>query len=190
MTNEPIMSVSGNLTADPELRYTQEGVALCTFTVAQTPRAINRQTNAWEDSGETVFARITVWREMGEHVNASLRKGDRAMVTGRFVVKSWEDRQTGQKRTGWEIQADEVGTSLRHADAVPQRTPRDAAPAPQAPGQWGARPTPGQTEQWSDPAQQQQWTPPPASTTQSWPARTPGTEDPWAPGLRPGETPF
>ena len=114
MAGEPIITIVGNLTADPELRYVSSGTPVASFTVASTPRSLNRQTNQWED-GEAMFVRCSVWREYGENVAESLTKGMRVVVTGRLTVRSYE--YNGQQRTSIEMQVDEVGPSLRYARA-------------------------------------------------------------------------
>ncbi|MGO1664118.1 MAG: single-stranded DNA-binding protein [Micrococcaceae bacterium] len=122
MAGEPQLTLIGNLTADPELRFTASGQAVTNFTVASTPRTFNRQQNEWVD-GETLFVRCSVWREMAEHVAESLTKGMRVVVTGRLAARSFETRD-GEKRTNWELDVDEVGPSLRYATAKVTRTPR------------------------------------------------------------------
>ena len=107
-----IITVVGNLTADPELRFIPSGAAVANFTVASTPKKFNKQTNEFED-GETLFMRCSIWREAAENVCESLHRGDRVVVTGELVSRSWE--QDGQKRTVMEMQVDEVGPSLRYA---------------------------------------------------------------------------
>ncbi|MGO1592224.1 MAG: single-stranded DNA-binding protein [Ancrocorticia sp.] len=114
MAGEPIITIVGNLTADPELRYVSSGTPVASFTVASTPRTRNRQTDQWED-GEPMFVRCSVWREYGENVAESLTKGMRVVVTGRLTVRSYD--YNGQQRTSIEMQVDEVGPSLRYARA-------------------------------------------------------------------------
>ncbi len=114
MAGEPVITIVGNLTGDPELRYVSSGTPVASFTVASTPRSLNRQTNQWED-GEAMFVRCSVWREYAENVAESLSKGMRVVVTGRMTVRSYE--YNGQQRTSIELQADEVGPSLRYARA-------------------------------------------------------------------------
>ena len=114
MANEPIITIIGNLTGDPELRYVSSGTPVASFTVASTPRSLNRQTNQWED-GEAMFVRCSVWREYAENVAESLSKGMRVIVTGRMTVRSYE--YNGQQRTSIEMQVDEVGPSLKFATA-------------------------------------------------------------------------
>ena len=114
MAGEPIITIVGNLTGDPELRYVSSGTPVASFTVASTPRTLNRQTQQWED-GEAMFIRCSVWREYGENVAESLAKGMRVLVTGRLTVRSYE--YNGQQRTSLEMQVDEIGPSLRYARA-------------------------------------------------------------------------
>lgn len=115
MAGEPIVTIVGNLTADPDLRYISSGVAVASFTVASTPRTQNRQSGQWED-GEAMFVRCSVWREYAENVAESLSKGMRVVVTGRMTVRSYESNN-GEKRQSIELQVDEVGPSLRYARA-------------------------------------------------------------------------
>ena len=112
MSGEPTITIVGNLTSDPELRYVASGTPVASFTVASTPRNLNKQTNQWED-GEAMFVRCSVWREYGENVAESLTKGMRVVVTGRLTVRSYE--YNDQQRTAIEMQVDEVGPSLRYA---------------------------------------------------------------------------
>ena len=115
MAGETPITVVGNLTADPELRFTPSGAAVANFTVASTPRQFDRQTNEFKD-GETLFMRCSVWREAAEHVSESLHRGDRVIATGRLVSRSWQT-QEGENRTVMEMQVDEVGPSMRYATA-------------------------------------------------------------------------
>lgn len=121
MAGETPITIVGNLTGDPELRFIQSGAAVANFTVASTPRTFDRQTNEFKD-GETLFMRCSLWREAAENVAESLTKGMRVIVTGRLVSRSWE--ANGEKRTVNEIQVDEVGPSLRYATAKVTRTQR------------------------------------------------------------------
>ncbi|WP_062464935.1 single-stranded DNA-binding protein [Demequina soli] len=121
MAGETQITVIGNLTGDPELRFISSGAAVVNFTVASTPRTFDRQSNEWKD-GETLFMRCSLWREAAENVAESLTKGMRVIVTGRLVARSWE--QNGEKRTVTEMQVDEVGPSLRYATAKVTRTQR------------------------------------------------------------------
>ncbi|WP_029288492.1 single-stranded DNA-binding protein [Cellulomonas sp. HZM] len=122
MAGETVITVIGNLTGDPELRFTPSGAAVANFTVASTPRTFDRQSNEWKD-GDTLFMRCSIWREAAESVAESLTKGTRVIVTGRLVQRSYETRE-GEKRTVVELQVDEVGPSLRYATAKVTRTQR------------------------------------------------------------------
>jgi single-strand DNA-binding protein len=115
MAGETIITVVGNLTADPELRYTQNGLAVANFTIASTPRTFDRQANEWKD-GEALFLRASVWREFAEHVAGSLTKGSRVIASGRLKQRSYETKE-GEKRTTIELEVDEIGPSLRYATA-------------------------------------------------------------------------
>jgi single-strand DNA-binding protein len=115
MAGETVITVVGNLTSDPELRYTQNGLAVANFTIASTPRTFDRQANEWKD-GDALFLRASVWREFAEHVAGSLTKGSRVIVQGRLRQRSYQDRE-GQQRTSIELEVDEIGPSLRYATA-------------------------------------------------------------------------
>ena len=115
MAGETIITVVGNLTADPELRYTQSGLPVANFTIASTPRTFDRQSNEWKD-GEALFLRASVWRDFAEHVAGSLTKGSRVIATGRLKQRSYQDRE-GNNRTSIELEVDEIGPSLRYATA-------------------------------------------------------------------------
>jgi single-strand DNA-binding protein len=115
MAGETVITVVGNLTADPELRYTQNGLPVANFTIASTPRTFDRASNEWKD-GEALFLRASVWREFAEHVAGSLTKGSRVIATGRLRQRSYQDRE-GQNRTSIELEVDEIGPSLRYATA-------------------------------------------------------------------------
>lgn len=119
MAGETLITVVGNLTADPELRYTQNGVAVANFTIASTPRMFDRASGEWKD-GEALFMRASVWREFAEHVASSLTKGARVIATGRLRQRSYETKE-GEKRTSIELEVDEIGPSLRYATAQVQR---------------------------------------------------------------------
>lgn len=122
MAGDTVITVIGNLTADPELRFTPSGAAVANFTVASTPRTFDRQANEWKD-GETLFLRCSIWREAAENVAESLTKGTRVIVSGRLVQRSYETRE-GEKRTVYELQVEEVGPSLRYASAKVTRAQR------------------------------------------------------------------
>ena len=128
MANETALTVVGNLTADPELRYTAEGVALVKFTVASTPRVLDRASGEFRD-GEPLFLTCTAWRDMAEHVAESLAKGNRVVVTGRLRLSRWETEE-GEKRSAYGLDVDDVGPSLRFATAKVQRMTRTRASAP------------------------------------------------------------
>lgn len=115
MAGETVITVVGNLTSDPELRYTQNGLAVANFTIASTPRNFDRAANDWKD-GDALFLRASVWREFAEHVAGSLTKGARVVVTGRLKQRSYETKE-GEKRTSIELEVDEIGPSLRYATA-------------------------------------------------------------------------
>ncbi|WP_314100671.1 single-stranded DNA-binding protein [uncultured Frigoribacterium sp.] len=115
MAGETVITVVGNLTSDPELRYTQNGLAVANFTIASTPRTLDRASNEWKD-GEALFLRASVWREFAEHVASSLTKGSRVIVQGRLKQRSYETKE-GEKRTSFELDVDEIGPSLRYATA-------------------------------------------------------------------------
>ncbi|MER3390446.1 MAG: single-stranded DNA-binding protein [Microcella sp.] len=140
MANETIITVVGNLTADPELRYTQSGLAVANFTIASTPRTYDRASNEWKD-GEALFLRASVWREFAEHVASTLTKGSRVIAQGRLKQRSYETKE-GEKRTSIELDIDEIGPSLRYATAQVTRTSggsagggRNGSPADEP---WGA----------------------------------------------------
>ena len=122
MAGETVITVVGNLTNDPELRFTQSGAAVCSFRVASTPRTLDRQSGEWKD-GEPLFLSCSVWRDAAEHVSESLQRGARVIVQGRLRQRSYETRE-GEKRTVYELEVDEIGPSLRYATAKVQRMSR------------------------------------------------------------------
>jgi single-strand DNA-binding protein len=164
MAGEITTTVVGNLAADPELRFIPSGAAVANFTVAQTPRTFDRDTNAWKD-GETFWMRCAVWRDTAENVAASLHKGDRVVVTGKLKQRTYD--KDGQSHTVVEMEVDEIGAALRYAEVRVNKTERT-----QAQPQGGADP-------WATPPQQQGWgTPPPQQgQQQGW-----GTPAPAPPG--------
>ncbi|WP_025272938.1 single-stranded DNA-binding protein [Haloglycomyces albus] len=115
MAGEPVTTIVGNLTADPELRYTPSGAAVASFTVASTPRTFDRESGQWKD-GEALFMRCSIWRQAAENVAESLSRGMRVVVTGSLRQRSFETRE-GEKRTVVEMTVDEVGPSMRWATA-------------------------------------------------------------------------
>lgn len=125
MAGDTIITVVGNLTADPELRFTPSGAAVANFTVASTPRAFDRQSNEWKD-GEALFMRCNIWRDAAENVAESLSKGARVIVSGRLKQRSYETRE-GEKRTIVELEVDEIGPSLRYATAKVNRASRSGS---------------------------------------------------------------
>ena len=133
MTVETIITIIGNLTADPELRFTPSGAAVANFTIASTPRQFDKRANDWKD-GETLFMRCSIWREAAENVAESLTKGMRVIASGRLVQRSYETRE-GEKRTVVEMQVDDIGPSLLRATAKVTRASRDGS---------GQRPTTAQ----------------------------------------------
>ncbi len=120
MAGETLITLVGNLTQDPELRFTPSGAAVASFTVASTPRTFDRQSGEWRD-GDTMFLNCSVWRQYAEHVAESLTKGMRVIVQGRLKARSYETQQ-GEKRTVFEVDVEEVGPSLRYATAKVTRT--------------------------------------------------------------------
>jgi single-strand DNA-binding protein len=122
MAGDTVITIIGNITGDPELRFTPSGAAVANFTVASTPRAFDRQSNEWKD-GETLFMRCSVWRDAAENVAESLQRGTRVIVSGRLKSRSYETKE-GEKRTVIEMEVDEVGPSLRYATAKVNKTQR------------------------------------------------------------------
>ncbi|MDT7617169.1 MAG: single-strand DNA-binding protein [Pseudonocardiales bacterium] len=122
MAGETVITVVGNLTADPELRFTPSGAAVANFTVAATPRTFDRQSGEWKD-GEALFMRCNVWRQAAENVAETLTRGMRVMVSGRLKQRSFETRE-GEKRTVVELEVDEVGPSLKYATAKVNKVSR------------------------------------------------------------------
>jgi single-strand DNA-binding protein len=160
VAGDTTITVVGNLTADPELRFTPSGAAVANFTVASTPRIYDRQSGEWKD-GDALFLRCNIWREAAENVAESLTRGARVIVTGRLKQRSFETRE-GEKRTVFEVEVDEIGPSLRYATAKVNKasrsgggggfgggSPRSPAPAPaqasSAPADdpWGSAPASG-----------------------------------------------
>ena len=142
MANETVITVVGNLTASPELRFTPNGAAVVNFTVASTPRTFDRQSNQWVD-GEALFLRCSVWRESAENVADSLDKGMRVIVQGRLKARTYDDRD-GNKRTSWEMDVDEIGPALRFATAKVTRNPRNNGGGNYQGGGFGGPPQGGQ----------------------------------------------
>ncbi|MGH7743956.1 MAG: single-stranded DNA-binding protein [Candidatus Dormibacteria bacterium] len=128
MANETTITVVGNLTSDPELRFTPSGAAVTNFTVASTPRTFDKNSNEWKD-GEALFMRCNVWRQPAENVSESLTRGARVIVQGRLRQRSFETKE-GEKRTVVELEVDEVGPSLRYVTATVNKATRDNAQTP------------------------------------------------------------
>jgi single-strand DNA-binding protein len=122
VAGDTTITVVGNLTADPELRFTPSGAAVANFTVASTPRIYDRQSGEWKD-GEALFLRCNIWREAAENVAESLTRGARVIVQGRLKQRSFETRE-GEKRTVVEVEVDEIGPSLRYATAKVNKASR------------------------------------------------------------------
>ena len=131
MAGETTLTIVGNLTADPELRFTPAGHAVADFTVASTPRNYDRQTGAWRD-GEPLFLRCTAWRQLAEHTAESLTRGTRVIVTGRLRQRSFELTE-GVTRTVTELDVDELGPSLRYSTARVTKTTRTTTPTTSGP---------------------------------------------------------
>lgn len=151
MAGETTLTVIGNLTNDPELRFNPSGSAVANFTIASTPRTFDQNSKEWKD-GETLFLRASVWRKAAENVAESLTKGMRVIVSGRLKSRSYETKE-GEKRTVTELEVDEIGPSLKYANAKVNRTQRSGGnQSPQQP-----------------PAQQQPWGGnQPAQGSQGW----------------------
>ena len=158
MAGETVITVIGNLTADPELRFTPSGAAVANFTVASTPRTFDRQTSEWKD-GEALFLRCNGCRQAAENVAESLTRGSRVIVSGRLKQRSFDTKE-GEKRTVIELEVDEIGPSLRYATAQVTRTQGGGAgrsSGGQCAAQAGGIGQPQQVadEPWGQPAQQQ-----------------------------------
>ncbi|MEV4888761.1 single-stranded DNA-binding protein [Nonomuraea sp. NPDC055795] len=124
MSGETTITIIGNLTGDPELRFTGTGTAVASFTIASSSRAYNKQVEQWQD-GEVLFMRCSAWRDLGEHVAESLTRGTRVIATGRLRMRTFETSD-GDKRTVIEMTVDEIGPSLRFATAKPHKAARSA----------------------------------------------------------------
>ncbi len=147
MAGDTILTVIGNLTADPELRFTASGAAVANFTVASTPRTFDRATGEWKD-GEALFLRCNIWRQPAENVAESLTRGARVIVSGRLKQRSFETKE-GEKRTVVELEVDEIGPSLRYATAKINRAQRSDGGGGGGYGSSGAtRPTPPSDDPW------------------------------------------
>jgi len=150
MANDTLITVIGNLTGDPELRFTPSGSAVANFSIASTPRSFDRTSNEWKD-GETLFLRASIWREAAENVAQTLTKGMRVVAQGRLKSRSYD--KDGEKKTVIEFEVDEIGPSLTYASAVVTRTQKTGnhgqqtqQPAQQQP--WGGSQAPQQAAAW------------------------------------------
>ncbi len=162
MAGETVITVVGNLTDDPDLRFTPSGAAVANFTVASTARLFDRQTNEWKD-GDPLFLRCSVWRQAAENVAESLQRGMRVIVQGRLKQRSYETRE-GEKRSVVELDVDEVGAALKYATAKVTKTSRSGSG--DVGGYSGGNSGSG-NDPWASPA--------PSAGGQSAPA-----SDPWA----------
>lgn len=149
MAGEPSVTMTGNLTTDPELRFTATGIAVCNFTVASTPRTRDAQTGEWKD-GQPLFLRCNVWQTFGEHVAESLTRGARVSVQGRLKQRSFQTKE-GEKRTVLELEVDEIGPSLRYATVQVTKTTKSSRPVAET------APTAGSAPMATDPAGDDPW---------------------------------
>jgi single-strand DNA-binding protein len=180
MAGETVITVVGNLTDDPELRFTPSGAAVANFTVASTPRNFNKQTNEWED-GEAMFLRCSIWRQAAENVAESLQRGMRVVVQGRLRARTWETRE-GEKRTSFEVDVEEIGPSLKFATAKVNRVSR---------GGGGGYSGGGQAAQSGGQSADDPWATPAPAAGQPAPAGGAPANDPWgAPGTGSDDPPF
>ena len=139
MAGETVITIIGNLTADPELRFTQSGTPVASFTIASTPRTFNRQTGEWKN-GQALFMRCSAWNALAENVAESLTKGIRVIAQGRLQQRSYTDRE-GVQRTVIDMTIDDIAPSLRYAQAIVERTRRQGQGRPQHQTQQQPRPT-------------------------------------------------
>lgn len=139
--NEVPLTIVGNLTDEPELRFTPGGEAVVKFSVAVNRRTFDKQTQEWRDA-EPSFYRVVAWRHLAEHVAESLRKGMRVIVTGGFRQHHWTDEKSGEKRSGWELQAAAAGPDLTYATATVTKTARAGGTAPDDPWNTASRQRP------------------------------------------------
>jgi single-strand DNA-binding protein len=199
MAGETVITVIGNLTSDPELRFTPSGAAVANFTIASTPRNFDRQTNEWKD-GDTLFLNCSIWRQAAENVAESLQKGMRVVAQGRLKQRSYETRE-GEKRTVVELDVEEVGPSLKYATAKVARVQRSGGGGYGSQGGGGDDPwasSPSQGGQSGAPAGGQQGG---GNQGGSWGGQQGGGQggqggqpaqqnDPWASGGGSDEPPF
>jgi single-strand DNA-binding protein len=138
LAGETVLTIVGNLTSEPELRFLPSGQAVANFTVASTPRTYDRQTGQWRD-GEALFLRCALWGQPAENASESLDRGMRVVVSGRLKQRSFETRE-GEKRTVVELDVDEIGPSLRYATAKVSKVERNRAPQAPVDDSWGSAP--------------------------------------------------
>lgn len=169
MAGETVIPIIGNLTADPELRYTQNGLPVANFTIASTPRTFDRQKNEWVD-GDALFLRASAWREVAENIAGSLTKGTRVIAYGRLKQRSYQDKE-GNNRVAYELEVDEIGPSLRYATALVQRIQKDPTKTRQQPSAYQQQ----QEEAWASPQEAQQA----GVAAQAQPQQA-AFEEPWA----------
>ncbi len=136
MANETVLTVTGNLTSEPDLRITQSGAPMVRFTVASTPRLFDQNSGQWRD-GEPMFMACTAWRDQAENIAESLSKGTRVVVTGRLRLARWETPE-GEKRQQHQLEVDEIGASLRYAHVKVRKLTRTTEPSSGAADPWTA----------------------------------------------------
>ena len=186
MAGETVITVIGNLTGDPELRFTPSGAAVANFTIASTPRQFDRQANEWKD-GDTLFLSCSIWRQAAENVAESLQKGMRVVAQGRLKQRSYETRE-GEKRTVVELDVEEVGPSLKYATAKVARVQRSGGggygSSQAADDPWASNPSQGGSSAPSgQPAQGGGWGGQQGGGSQgSQGGQQGGQSDPWASG--------
>ena len=151
MAGETVITVIGNLTADPEVKFTPSGSAVANFTIASTPRTFDRQSNEWKD-GDALFLRASVWREAAENVAETLTKGMRVMAQGRLRSRSYDTKE-GERRTVMELEVDEIGPSLRFASAKVTRTNRSGGNGTQSQPPQQSAPQQNSQQGWNAPNQ-------------------------------------
>ncbi|GAB3552512.1 single-stranded DNA-binding protein [Arthrobacter tumbae] len=184
MAGETIITVVGNLTSDPELRFTPSGSAVANFTIASTPRTFDRQSSEWKD-GETLFLRASVWREAAENVAETLTKGTRVVAQGRLKSRTYDTKE-GEKRTVMELEVDEIGPSLRYASAKVSRTQRSGGGGGGFGGDSGGSGGGGSNQGWNGGGGQQAQQP----SQDPWGAPAGGNSSGWGNGPESSEPPF
>ncbi|GAA2174091.1 single-stranded DNA-binding protein [Arthrobacter parietis] len=185
MAGETTITVVGNLTSDPELRFTPSGSAVANFTIASTPRTFDRQSSEWKD-GETLFLRASVWREAAENVAETLTKGTRVVAQGRLKSRTYDTKE-GEKRTVMELEVDEIGPSLRYASAKVSRTQRSGGGGGGFGGDSGGGFGGGNSNQgWNGGGGQQAQQP----SQDPWGAPAGGNSSGWGNGPESSEPPF